>query len=146
MSCPQQNKEYSKTFHLIDKGNGAEANYDMGGHRKFHNWSPKLTMRFFNMNLNNYYNIYKSLTQLHTPHRRKMKIPEYVKELTHALLQRGTKVRMQFAKHPKNSRDLTNVFDYGTGRGIRLDATEEVAKPATEKHRIKKRLSLLNTQ
>ena len=39
---------------------------------------------------------------------------EYVKELMHALLQRGTKVRMQVAKHPENSRDLTNVFDYET--------------------------------
>ena len=45
---------------------------------------------------------------------------------------------MQDAKHPKHSRELKNVFDYGTGRGIRLDAAGEVAKPATEKYQIKK--------
>ena len=27
--CPQQNKDYSGTFHLIDKGDGAEANYNI---------------------------------------------------------------------------------------------------------------------
>ena len=31
VSCPAQMKYYCKTFHLIDKGNGAEAPYDMGG-------------------------------------------------------------------------------------------------------------------
>ena len=31
MSCPAQTRDYCKTFHLIDKGNGAEANYDLGG-------------------------------------------------------------------------------------------------------------------
>ena len=40
--CPTKNKYYSKTFHLIDKGNGIEAKYDMGGHSKKHNWSPKI--------------------------------------------------------------------------------------------------------
>ena len=27
--CPDQNKDYSNTFHLINKGNGAKANYNM---------------------------------------------------------------------------------------------------------------------
>ena len=31
-------------------------------------------------------------------------------------------VHRNAAKHTKYSRDLTNVFDYGTGRGISLDA------------------------
>ena len=57
VSFPQQNKYYSKTFHLIDKGNGAEEKYDMGGHSKGHNWLPKLTMRFFNMSMKNEYKI-----------------------------------------------------------------------------------------
>ena len=30
VDCPEQNRDYSKTFHLIDKGNGAEAKYDLG--------------------------------------------------------------------------------------------------------------------
>ena len=29
--CPVQMKDYCETFHLIDKGNGAEAHYGMGG-------------------------------------------------------------------------------------------------------------------
>ena len=51
--CPVQLLAYTLTFHLIDKGNGTESGYDLGGHSKVHNWSPKLTMRFVNMNLNN---------------------------------------------------------------------------------------------
>jgi len=31
LPCPVQMKDYCETFHLIDKGNGAEAHYDMGG-------------------------------------------------------------------------------------------------------------------
>jgi hypothetical protein len=29
--CPAQTRDYCNTFHLIDKGNGVEANYDLGG-------------------------------------------------------------------------------------------------------------------
>jgi hypothetical protein len=39
--CPAQTKDYCKTFHLIDKGNGAEANYDLGGKSWLHNWLLK---------------------------------------------------------------------------------------------------------
>ncbi|KAL3764002.1 hypothetical protein ACHAW5_000041 [Stephanodiscus triporus] len=38
--CPAQTCDYCKTFH--DKGNGAEANYDLGGKSRLHNWLPKL--------------------------------------------------------------------------------------------------------
>ena len=31
VDCPEQMKAYSKTFHQIDKGNGVESNYDLGG-------------------------------------------------------------------------------------------------------------------
>jgi hypothetical protein len=31
VSCPAQTRDYCKTFHLIGKGNGAEANYDLRG-------------------------------------------------------------------------------------------------------------------
>ena len=62
VTCPVQNKSYSDTFHLIDKGNGTEAKYDLSGHTKTHNWSPKLTMRFFNMHFNNMHSVYKHLT------------------------------------------------------------------------------------
>jgi hypothetical protein len=31
VSCLTQQKDYSQTFHLIDKGNGKESKYDMSG-------------------------------------------------------------------------------------------------------------------
>ena len=36
-------------------------------------------------------------------------------------------MRLYPDEHPKNSRDLTNVFDFGTGQKIRSDAHGEVA-------------------
>ena len=36
VSCPQQNVDYSETFHLIDKGNGTEAKYELGGESRTH--------------------------------------------------------------------------------------------------------------
>jgi len=38
--CPEQTKEYCEMFHLIDKGNGKEAKYDMAGKSRSHNWAP----------------------------------------------------------------------------------------------------------
>ena len=35
-SCPVQQKDYSETFHLIDKGNGKESKFDLGGQTKGH--------------------------------------------------------------------------------------------------------------
>ena len=42
--CPKQNKDYSETFHLFDKGNGAESKYDIGLESHRHGWTPKLSM------------------------------------------------------------------------------------------------------
>ena len=38
--CPAQTKEYCEMFHLIDKGNGKEAKYDMAGKSRSQNWAP----------------------------------------------------------------------------------------------------------
>jgi len=51
--CPAQTRDYCKTFHLIDKRNGAEANYNLGGKSRLHNRSQKLIFWFYNMALNN---------------------------------------------------------------------------------------------
>jgi hypothetical protein len=59
--CLAQMKEYSKTFHLIDKGNGKEAKYIMAGKSRLHNWSPKLVFCMFNMALNNAWVVFKEL-------------------------------------------------------------------------------------
>ena len=37
VECPSQNKDYSETFHLIDKGNSAGAFFHMDGNTKQHN-------------------------------------------------------------------------------------------------------------
>ena len=44
--CPAQTKDYCAIFHLINKENGAEVNYDLGGKSRLHNWSPKLIFSF----------------------------------------------------------------------------------------------------
>ena len=57
LPCPQQNRDYSETFHLIDKGNAIKAKYDLGVKSLKHKWCPKLFMRLLNMDLNNAYQI-----------------------------------------------------------------------------------------
>ena len=101
--CPEQQKDYCETFHLIDKGNGKESKYDMGGHTKGHNWAPKLTMRFFNFNLGNAHTMYDALTMEYTPTRRTMKMPECVAFLAHHLMQKGPPMHSKAAEHPKYS-------------------------------------------
>ena len=63
--CPQQNVVYLETFHLIDKGNGAEAKYDLARESKKHEWNLKLSLRLFNMNFNSAYRIYLALMVQH---------------------------------------------------------------------------------
>ena len=82
----QQNVEYSEIFHLIDKGNGLEANYELGGQSRTHGWAPKLSCRLFNMNFNNSYKIYWFFMEKHNPGRRPITMAEGIKEATHALL------------------------------------------------------------
>ena len=67
VSCPEKNRDYSKTFHLIDKGNGAEAKYDIGIQSHKNGWTPKLSLWYFNMNMNNAYKIYEYLVNKHAP-------------------------------------------------------------------------------
>jgi hypothetical protein len=122
VSCPVQQRDYSETFHLIDKGNGKESKYDMGGQTKGHNWAPKLCMRFWNFGLGNAHTMYEALITEHTADRRYLDMEECVMILAHSLMQRGEPMRRQLAEHPKYSRDLESIFDYGTGRRTRTDA------------------------
>ena len=78
--CPQQNIYYSETFHLIDKGNGTDAKYDLSGQSKKHGWSPKLLLQMFNMNFNKSYRIYLALMVKHNPGRRPLSLSEGIKE------------------------------------------------------------------
>jgi hypothetical protein len=53
VDCTEQQTDYCSTYHLIDKGNGAEAQYDLSIESHLHGWPPKLSARWFNMNINN---------------------------------------------------------------------------------------------
>ena len=72
--------------------------------------------------MNNAFKVYRELTRLHTPRRRVLDMPEAINELAHALMQSGDAMRTRRDEHPIHLRDLTNVFDHGTGREIRSDA------------------------
>ena len=89
VACPVQMKYYCKTFHLIDKGNGAEASYDLGGKSRTHNWSPKIIFWMINMTMANAYRIYWALVTMWTPDRQCLPMKDAIKELTFALMQRG---------------------------------------------------------
>ncbi len=88
--CPAQTKDYCNTSHLIDKGNGAEASYDLGGKSRLHNWSPKLVFWLFNMALNNAYKMYTALVKERRPERRFLPMGDAVRELMHDLCQKGS--------------------------------------------------------
>jgi len=113
--CPHQNKDNSDTFHLIDKGNGAKAKYNLFLENKKHGWTPKLALRFFNMTLNNAYKIYRWLLAKYNPGRRVYGMGEAVTEAAHAFLQRGDSMRKQQAEHPAPVRSVVRVFDTGVG-------------------------------
>jgi hypothetical protein len=97
--CPVQMKEYSETFHLIDKGNGNEAKYNMTGKSWKHNWSPKLVFRMFNMALNNAYFVYKELVGREGDGRDFLKVGNAVRELVHGLCQQGESIRKYVTTH-----------------------------------------------
>ena len=87
--CPAQTRDYCKTFDLINKGNGAEVNYNLGGKSCLHNWLPKLIFQLYNMLLNKAYNTYKVLVKQHMPERKYLDMGNTVRELMHLLCQRG---------------------------------------------------------
>jgi hypothetical protein len=79
VDCPAQQKTYCNTYHKIDKGNGAEAKYDISTESHLHGWKPKLAARFFNMNLNNAYKIYCVLYKKHHDGRKPMELKPCIK-------------------------------------------------------------------
>ena len=118
VTCPDQSKDYTLTFHLIDRGNGTEASYDLGGKSRLHNWTPKLVFRLFNMAFNNARLVYLALSAKHSPGVRTLPMPKCINELAHDLMQSGPAMRRRAAEHPLPSRDLTCAFDTGCGRAV----------------------------
>ena len=92
VSCTTQNKDYSTTFHLIDKGNKNEASYILGGKSQKHNWTPKLVFCLFNMALNNDMKVYQALAAIHTPGTKTPLMCACINELAHCYIQSGAKM------------------------------------------------------
>ena len=128
--CPAQIKSYCETFHLIDKGNCAEAKYDLAGESHNHGWTPKLASRLFNIHLNNVYKLYCCFVEDHSQTirlRYKPKpIRECLKKLAYSLLSQGEAIRKRKAVAPVQ-------VDVGTsplGRKIRSDAKGQFRTPS----------------
>jgi hypothetical protein len=119
VDCPTQQKTYCNTYHKIDKGNGAEAKYDISPESHLHGWGPKLAAYFFNMNLNNaYYKVYCVLYKKHHPGRNPMKLKPCIINLTHSLLQEGEEMRQRgYDTPPSATKDITTSSS-GEGRRI----------------------------
>ena len=113
---------YFETFHLIDKGNGAEVKYDLGGQSRMHVWTPKLSSRLFNLNFNNSYRINLALMTEHNPGRIPGSLVEGIKEAIDALLQRGIKTRTRAPDHPSPVMDMRSVYNTECGKRKRSDA------------------------
>ena len=122
VSCPEQNRDYSKTFHIIDKGNGAEAKYNIGLQSHKNGCTPKLRLRYFNININNAYKVYEYLVNKHTPGRCYYDLKEAIDEAAHALLQRVDSMRLQKVEHPVHVRNLETMWDKGSGKRMQTDA------------------------
>ncbi|KAL3778015.1 hypothetical protein ACHAW5_000521 [Stephanodiscus triporus] len=126
VSCPAQTKYYCQTFHLIDKGNGAERPYNMGGEESDAIGSPKIVFWLINMTMANAYRIYRALVTTRTPDRQCLKMKDAIKELTFALMQRGDPMRTREASHPKTGIDLSRVLGWSCGKKVRTDSKREV--------------------
>ena len=61
---PEHQLDYCETYYWIDKGNGAEAKYDLSTESHLHGWPPKLSHWCFNMNTNNSYKLFCAM-ELH---------------------------------------------------------------------------------
>jgi hypothetical protein len=121
VQCSAQTRDYCKTFHLIDKGNGAEANYDLGGKSRLHNWLLKLIFWLFNMSINNAYKMYTMLVKQHMAERRFLDMGDAVRELAHDLCQRGPAMRKLRAEHSSWTRNMSKLFGWKTGRKVCSD-------------------------
>ena len=117
VDCPDQMREYCETYHWIDKGNGAEAKFDLGGESHLHGWSPKLAARLFNMNLNNAYRIYCVLIAQQSGRQKPKEMRDCITAVAHMLLQTGDSMRKRSSGSPPSAVKVDSH-----GRKVRSDA------------------------
>jgi hypothetical protein len=110
VNVPEQQLDYCETYYHIDKGNGAEAKYDLSTESHLHGWGPKLATQYFNMNANNAYKIYCVLYTIHHPGRAPMEMKDCINNLTHSLLQQGEDIwQRSYGATPSATKDLTST-------------------------------------
>ena len=80
-----------------------------------------MSCRLFNVDFNNTYRIYLTLIGKHNPGRSLVIMAEGIKEATHALLQRGSKMRPRGPDYPLSIWDMRSVYNTGCGKGERCD-------------------------
>jgi hypothetical protein len=125
VDCNEQQADYCHTYHQIDKGNGAEAKYDLSTESHLHGWGLKLAARYFNMNINNAYKVYCYLYKKHHPDEVVMPLKDCIHNLTHSLLQRGYEMRQRGYGAPSNPTKDISSSTSSDGRSIRKDSKKQ---------------------
>jgi hypothetical protein len=121
-------------YHLIDKGNGAEAKYDLSPEYHLHGWPPKLAAHYFSMNINNAKKIFCFLYKKYHPNQVVMPIKEGIHNLTHSLLQRSDDMRQRkFGPPPSATKDITTSSST-EGRKVRTDSIQKPYIPEALAH------------
>jgi hypothetical protein len=134
VDCNEQQVDYCHTYHQIDKGNGAEAKYDLSTESHLHGWGPKLAACYFNMNINNAYKLYCYLYKKYHPTCVVMPLKECIHNLTHSLLQRGNPTRKRGSGAPLSAtKDITTSSSVD-GRKVRKDSVQQPKFPPTAAH------------
>ncbi|OEU10812.1 hypothetical protein FRACYDRAFT_246682 [Fragilariopsis cylindrus CCMP1102] len=117
---------YCNTYHLIDKGNGAEAKYDLSTESHLHGWNPNLAACYFNMNLNNSYKIYKWLYNKYHPGWKVMPpLKPCINNLTHSLLQQGLKMRQRCTGAPPSATKNLDSSCSGDSQKVQSDSVRQ---------------------
>jgi hypothetical protein len=123
--CPAQMKYYCQTFHLIDKGNGAEKMYDMGGKSRTRNWLPKVIFWLINMTMAKAYRINCTMVTERTPDHKCLSMKDAIKEWTFALMQGGAPMQTREASHPQPEINLSRLHSWKSGKKVRSDSMRQ---------------------
>ena len=118
VKIPLQTKKYVKTFGKIDNKNMKDAQFDLRGISKKHNWSPNINKRYYNMHGGNAGTFYERACALFTPEARVLGPKERMADLAHYLCKLGKPTHSYVPCHPAILRDLPQVYNSAVGRKI----------------------------
>jgi hypothetical protein len=131
VNISEQQLDYCDTYYMIDKGNGAEAKYDLATESHLHGW---LSLRYINMTSNNSYNFFCGLYNKYHPGRDPMELKDCINNATHSLLQEGDDIRQRsYGPPPSVTKDLSSSTS-SDGRAIRSDAKNQPFTSPTPAH------------